>query len=62
LETWSTFVSSFDVLHVEPVWRCFSIVTGDGGQGTGFGFMGVPSVDPETLAAYFHPILPATWP
>lgn len=23
--------------------------------------MGVPSVDPETLAAYFHPILPATW-
>lgn len=23
--------------------------------------MGAPSVDPETLAAYFHPILPTTW-
>ncbi|HRI65037.1 MAG TPA: hypothetical protein PK156_12400 [Polyangium sp.] len=23
--------------------------------------MAAPSVDAETLAAYFHPILPATW-
>lgn len=23
--------------------------------------MGLPSVDAETLAAYFHPLLPETW-
>jgi len=23
--------------------------------------MGLPSVDAETLAAYFHPVLPETW-
>jgi hypothetical protein len=40
--------------NVTSLWR-------DGAKSTGVPIMTAPSVDAETLAAYFHPLRPETW-